>query len=313
MTDADLNIKRASPFFRVNYVAEFTNRWTMCQACFFLFVKLSYTYIVEIRKGENMNTDTFDWNKTSQLSIPQLLLAVFLPSGVAFVGFHFVLPSVVANGTPVLIAWPSIASVMLLGFVIVAIYLLNKEAKTLGISLWERMCMRKLSLKEWGIYIGLTLVGLVAAIASQGLVPPFMRAFGMSVPNYMPFFINPTINPATADMSVLSPGLPLQGAYNLLPLIGITLFLNILTEELYFRAWMLPKLSSYGTWGWVANGVLFALYHTFQLWLFPTLLVASLFFAFIFYKSKSIWPLFVAHLVGNFLLSILGILMMVMG
>jgi hypothetical protein len=31
MTDADLNIKRASPFFRVNYRAEFTNGGRGCQ------------------------------------------------------------------------------------------------------------------------------------------------------------------------------------------------------------------------------------------------------------------------------------------
>jgi len=125
--------------------------------------------------------------------------------------------------------------------------------------------------------------------------------------------LNPAIDPMVADMSVVSPGLPLNGQYGLVLLMAITLLLNILTEELYFRAWMLPKLSRYGGWSWVINGIFFALYHTFQFWLFPTLLVASLFFAFIFYKSKSIWPSFAAHLIGNFLLSILGILMLVIG
>jgi hypothetical protein len=260
-----------------------------------------------------MNANTFDWNKTSQMSVTQLLLAVFLPSGFAFIGFRVVLPALVANGSPVLIAWPSIASVMLLIFVVIAILLLNREAKTLGISLWARMCMKKLSLKEWGLYIVVIFVGMFASLAAQGLVPPFMQVFHLSIPDYMPFFLNPAINAATTDVSILSPGLPLRGSYGLLLLMGITLLLNILTEELYFRAWMLPKLSRYGTWGWVMNGIFFALYHTFQFWLFPTLLVASLFFAFIFYKSRSIWPSFAAHLIGNFLFSILGILMLIIG
>ena len=257
--------------------------------------------------------DTFDWKKTSQLSVTQLLLAVFLPSGFAFVGFRVVLPALVANGLPVLIAWPSVASLMLLVFVILAVFLLNRDAKTLDISLWTRMCMKKLSLKDWGLYIAIVILGLVASIAAQKLVPPFMDAFHLSIPSYMPFFLNPTIDTSTADMSVLSPGLPLNGQHGLLFLLGITLLLNILTEELYFRAWMLTKLSRYGSWSWVINGVFFALYHTFQFWLFPTLLIASLFFAFIFYKSKSIWPSFAAHLIGNFLLSILGILMLIIG
>jgi hypothetical protein len=258
-----------------------------------------------------MGNTSFDWNRTTQLSIFQLLLAIFIPSAVAFIGFHVILPALVTNGMPILIAWPSVASMMLLGLVIVAILLLRQEAKVLGISIRARMCLKPLSLKEWGIYLAIVIVGLLVTSAVQGLVPPFMNATGLTVPNYYPFFLNPAVNPASADMSVLSPGLPLRGSYGLLPLLGITLLLNILTEELYFRAWMLPKLSRYGTWGWVMNGILFALYHTFQIWLLPPLLVASLFFAFIFYRSKSIWPPFAAHLIGNFLLSILGILMLI--
>ncbi|WKZ34765.1 MAG: CPBP family intramembrane metalloprotease [Anaerolineales bacterium] len=260
-----------------------------------------------------MNANTFDWKKPSQLSVIQLLFAVFLPSGFAYVGFHVALPALVAGGLPVMIAWPSVASVMLLIFVILAVFLLNKEAQSLGISLWTRMCMKRLSGREWGVYILIAVVGLFASITVQSLVHPFMDVFGLGIPAYMPFFLNPAIDPMTADMSIVSPGLPLGGNYGILILMGITLLLNILTEELYFRAWMLPKLSRYGAWSWVMNGTLFALYHTFQFWLFPTLLVASLFFAFIFYKSKSIWPSFAAHLIANFLLSILGIMMLIIG
>ena len=258
-----------------------------------------------------MNTNTFDWKETPQMSAVQFLLAVFIPSGIAFLGFHVVLPVLVANGVPPMIAWPSIASVMLMGFVVAAVLLLNKEARVLNTSLWTRMCMKKLTIREWGLYIVLMIVALVASLASQSLVLPFMDAVHLNVPDYMPFFLNPAINAATTDMSIVSPGLPLHYSYVVLLLMGITLMLNILTEELYFRAWMLPKLSRYGFWGWIMNGVFFALYHTFQIWQLPTLLVASLFFAFIFYKSKSIWPPLTAHLIGNFLLQILGILMLI--
>lgn len=257
---------------------------------------------------------TFDWQKTRQLSIIQLLLATFIPSGVAYIGFHFVLPTLVNNGLPVMIAWSSIASIMLLGFVVVAIILLQREAKELGISLRERLCWKTLNWKEWGIYIGIMLLAIVASQGVQGLIPTYMKLVGLSVPKYMPFFLNPTItNPMIADPSVLSPGLPLQGNYGLLPLIGITLLLNILAEEFYFRAWMLPKLSKYGNWGWIMNGVLFAFYHTFQLWLLPVILIASLFFAYVFYRSRSVLPSLTGHLIGNFLLSILGILLLIMG
>jgi len=215
----------------------------------------------------------------------------------------------VTNGVPVMVAWPSVASIMLFVFVIVAVVLLRREARNMGIAFWTRMCFKKLTLKEWGIYIILIVIGLIGAAGVQRMIPNL----GIAVPDYMPFFLNPSVDPMTADVEVLSPGLSLQGSYGLLPLFGITLLLNILTEELYFRAWLLPKLARYGNVGWVMNGVLFALYHTFQIWLLPTILVTSLLFAFIFYRSKSIWPILAAHFVGNFLLSIFGILMLIIG
>jgi len=89
-----------------------------------------------------MESSTFDWKKTAQMSVLQLLFAIFIPSMIAFIGFHVVLPSLVANGLPVLIAWPSVASVLLLGLVIVAILLLRKEANSLGVSLSARMCVK---------------------------------------------------------------------------------------------------------------------------------------------------------------------------
>lgn len=258
-----------------------------------------------------MEKTVFDWRKAPQMSIIQLLLATFIPSAIAFIGFHLILPVLVTNGWPVLIAWPLVASVMLSALVIAAIVLLYREAKSLKISFWARLCLKALSPKEWAISIAIMVVALFLSTITQTLVPPAMKALELTIPDYMPFFLNPAIDPLATDPAILSPGLQLSGAYGLLPLIGITLLLNILTEELYFRAWMLPKLSKYGNWGWVANGILFALYHTFQLWLLPTLLVMSLAVAFVFYRSKSLWPPLAIHLIGNFLLSILGVLMLV--
>ncbi|MCH7528708.1 MAG: CPBP family intramembrane metalloprotease [Candidatus Marinimicrobia bacterium] len=258
-----------------------------------------------------MENNVFDWGQTRQLTPVQFLLAIFIPSSVGLVGFRFVLPKLVDGGMPVLIAWPTVASVMLLGFVVAAVILLKKEADQLGISIWTRMCMRRLTGREWMLYLGMGVAGLVLVMAAQKLAVPFMALFHLTVPDYMPFFLNPTIDPMTADPEVLSPGLPLKDAFYLLPLMAVTLLLNILTEELYFRAWILPKLSRYGNLGWIANGVFFALYHTFQLWLLPLLLVASLVFAYIFYRSKSIWPPFAIHFVFNFLVVLLSVLMLI--
>ena len=254
----------------------------------------------------------FKWEETKQFSIISLLSAFALPSIFAFAGFRVVLPELVKNGMPVLIAWPLVASIMLSVFVLVAIFFLRSEAKKMNITLAARMCLKKLSARQWLSYIGILIAGFVIATVSIKLVGPFMKVTGQTIPDYMPFFLDPGINPANADPSIISPGFLLKGQYLLIPLIAVTLLLNILAEELYFRAWILPKLSKYGSISWVINGVLFGFYHSFQLWLLPTILVGSLIWAYIIYKSRSIWPAFAGHLVGNFLLTILGVLSLIL-
>lgn len=259
-----------------------------------------------------MTTHEFTWEKTKQFSLFQTFIAFVIPGVIAFIGFRMVLPMLVDQGLPAIVAWSVVASVMLGILVTAAMMFHHKEAKKLQVSLSSRMCLKKLSVKQWLVSFGILLLGLLIAGGAVQLVKPFMLATGLTIPEYMPFFLNPTINPAEADPSMLSPGFPLQGQFFLIPLLAVTLLLNILAEEFYFRAWILPKLSHYGHLGWILNAVFFALYHAFQFWLFPTILVGSLLWAFVIYHTKSIWPAFAGHLVGNFLFGILGIVLLIL-
>jgi membrane protease YdiL (CAAX protease family) len=257
-----------------------------------------------------MSDDTFNWQDTKQLSILQIILAFLIPSTVAFTGFRVILPVLVEGGVPSIIAWPAVASIMLLGFVLVAIIFLNKEAKELNISFKERACLRSLSFKQWSVYVGIFFLGMVVTIILSKTSILFTHIPGLSVPDYFPFFLNPAIDPMNTESSLLTPGFVLKGAIWMIPFIALTLFLNILTEELYFRAWLLPKLSKYGNMSWVINGGLFALYHSFQLWLLPQILPISLFIAYVVYKSRSIWPAFAFHMLVN-TMTVLGMVFLI--
>ncbi len=259
-----------------------------------------------------MTSNSFDWTSTRQLSPVQILLSFVIPSGIAYIGFHSVLPNLVQGGMPVLVAWPIVASAMLAVFAFTAVLLLKNEAAQLGISVAERMCLKRLPLKQWTKYIAVMIAGLMLAGAVSQMVGPFIQLTGIEIPAYMPFFLNPTIDPMNAGPETLSPGLALEGAVFILPLFALALLLNILAEELYFRAWLLPKMSRYGHLAWLTNGLLFALYHTFQLWLFPVILVGSLIWAYVIYSSKSIYPALAGHFVGNFIFSLLGLTMLVL-
>lgn len=210
-----------------------------------------------------------------------------------------------------LIAWPVVASVMLLFFVIAAIVLLKKESTEMALSLKERFCWRSISKKDWGITLLMVLLIVLTAGLGNGLIKLVMQSVGFSVPQYMPFFLNPAVNPMTTDMSVLSPGLKLSGNYLMLLPMLITIILNVLTEDLYFRAWMQPKLEKYGKYAWLLSGVLFALYHTFQIWLFPTILIASCTMAYVTQRTKSVIPALTVHFVINVLIGAGGIVALI--
>jgi membrane protease YdiL (CAAX protease family) len=99
----------------------------------------------------------------------------------------------------------------------------------------------------------------------------------------------------------------------MLPFMAIVLALNILAEDFYFRVWLLPKMAWMGESAWIVNGLLFAFYHTFQLWILPILLLASLTFAFVVWHSRSVIPSLVLHFILNFLFSMFGILALIFG
>ncbi len=257
--------------------------------------------------------NNLNWDKLKQFNIGQIILAFLLPSIFAFIGFRFVLPWTVDNGFPKILMWGIIASLMLLIFVIIGLFLISKESKELNISIKDRLLIKKLSPKQWLISIAIMIVGLSLSGAVKPLVEYFAIIPGLSIPDYMPFWLNPSIDPMNTDLEILSPAYAIKGNYLLVIVMAIALLLNILAEEIYFRAWLLPKMQNFGKWSWFLNGFLFALYHTFQLWLFPIIFVVSLATTLTVYITKSILPAFTIHIIANFLMAILGILFLVFG
>jgi membrane protease YdiL (CAAX protease family) len=75
-------------------------------------------------------------------------------------------------------------------------------------------------------------------------------------------------------------------------------------EELYFRGFLLPRLSRFGLWAPVINGVLFTLYHFFSPWAFVERVIMVIPMAWLVQRKRNIYITIIAHL----LLNTLGIL-----
>ncbi|HET7035856.1 MAG TPA: CPBP family intramembrane glutamic endopeptidase [Thermomicrobiaceae bacterium] len=70
----------------------------------------------------------------------------------------------------------------------------------------------------------------------------------------------------------------LEGAWWLVLLFAALGFFNIFGEEFLFRGVLLPKMGGvFAAWTWVANGLIFALYHLHQPWSIPTASVDGIF------------------------------------
>jgi membrane protease YdiL (CAAX protease family) len=121
------------------------------------------------------------------------------------------------------------------------------------------------------------------------VVIPFVLAFGAEQ-------IVPSIpHPASRDFgSILQSDAGqhfLKGSWGWFAvLIVMFVFNTILGEELLFRGYLLPRSSdAFGRGDWVANGVLFAVYHLHMPWAIPAALCDSFALAYPTKRYRSAW------------------------
>jgi membrane protease YdiL (CAAX protease family) len=70
-------------------------------------------------------------------------------------------------------------------------------------------------------------------------------------------------------------------------------------EEMYFRGYLLPRISRLGAWAPLVNTVLFSLYHLFTPWLNVGRIIAWAPMVYAAWWKKSIYAGMVVHILGN--------------
>jgi CAAX protease family protein len=89
----------------------------------------------------------------------------------------------------------------------------------------------------------------------------------------------------------------LEGARWLFALFVIfAVFNTIVGEEFLFRGVLLPKMEgAFGRGSWVANGILFGLYHVHQPWVMPNAVFTGFLYTFPAYRCRSTWMSIIVH------------------
>lgn len=136
---------------------------------------------------------------------------------------------------------------------------------------------------------GITFFVLSVALVAPRLDDVWVRAF--------PFFAEP---PEFSLGQLLAPehARALAGAWWLYGLfLLLALFNTVLGEELLFRGVLLPRMAgAFGRWDWVANGVLFGVYHVHQPWgMASSILDGTLLFALPSRRFRSAWMGIAVH------------------
>jgi membrane protease YdiL (CAAX protease family) len=85
-----------------------------------------------------------------------------------------------------------------------------------------------------------------------------------------------------------------------------------LTEELYFRGYLLPRLSWLKGWAPLVNGLLFSIYHLFSPWENPIRIIALLPMVYTVWWKRNIYLGMIVHCTGN-IIGAIGLLVMALG
>jgi uncharacterized protein len=146
----------------------------------------------------------------------------------------------------------------------------------------------------WGILVGPRLAQLWAS-----LFPALAEPAGFSLGSVL-------ATPAGRELFV--------GAWAVLALFALNaLFNSVLGEELLFRGVLLPRMNAvFGRWDWLANGVLFGLYHLHQPWsMLGSIGSGALLYALPAKRFRSTWMSIIVHSGQTlyFLVVILGLVL----
>jgi uncharacterized protein len=97
-------------------------------------------------------------------------------------------------------------------------------------------------------------------------------------------------------------------------ILGLTLtsmlFNYLLGEELLFHGVLLPRMAGvFGRWDWVANTVLFGLYHVHKIWFWPSMIASSFGYAWAAKRFRSLWMSVIVHgIEGYFIVLVVAVL-----
>jgi membrane protease YdiL (CAAX protease family) len=231
-----------------------------------------------------------------QHSLFESFLLHVLPGALTTAAFLVLKPILDGSGYPPLLAFLLAVLLVdlpiLLGVMLVEGKKLNGRLSLEGVVLYRD----KVSWKTFAlVFVG----AFVVMYALMMLVAPLSALLTESVFSWLPdwmFLEEQTQYQAYAKNVLLVP-LALQ-----LVLTGVAL---PWVEELYFRGYLLPRLSRYGKWAPLLGGLFFGLYHVWQLFGFPTVFLLGVALGYVVWWKRDVRIPIGLHVFANALMRVM--------
>ena len=229
-----------------------------------------------------------DPHPPEQHSIGRSVVLHLLPG--ALITLFFALTAPVARG----LGFPSLLAILVaIPFVLIPFelgYLLREGRRRNGRLSLEGVVLYRQPIPPWQfavLVIGLFLWSAVAFGLLALLDAPLIEALFQWLPDW--FFLD-------EDLSAYPR--PVLLATWVLGLVANGLAAPIV-EELYFRGYLLPRISRFGVWAPLINTVLFSLYHFFTPWQLLGRILALLPMVYVVWWRRNIYIGMAVHCLGN--------------
>jgi membrane protease YdiL (CAAX protease family) len=242
------------------------------------------TAIAGIGRNE---ADELAIERAEQHSVPRSAVLHILPGALVAVLFVLSMPVVRDAGLPpfmALVAADMVVMPLLLGALFTLGYRRHGRPTLEGVVLYRR----PLSLRRW---LWMVPALLVFAAMSMALLAPIGDWLYETVFGWLPseLVLPMDMSPWAGPML-----LPLLLVYS-----AVVVVTASIVEELYFRGYLLPRLSRFGTGAAVLNVTLFGLYHLWTPWMVVGRIVAFFPISLATMRTRNVRLPSIVHVIGN--------------
>lgn len=218
-----------------------------------------------------------------------LLLGLHFLPGLIFTAVLFsVMPVIAKMGADLFLVQIALVTVFLLGTEILIAHLYCKRYEGRGI--WSALKSANTIGFNWkaiGAAVLWAAMSVVVMKAYLWAAAPLIASF-----RELPFLSLPAWHFQNLDFP------PYPAAVKTLLLVGM-LGTNVFAEEVYFRGFLLERLQFLGRYAFVVNGVLFILYHVFQMRVSYPLVPFGLLISGYYVMFRNVWGAMLIHLILN--------------